>query len=58
MSGQGSGGNVLAALASFFIPRIGSTPAGPSLNGSRAFCVRRFFVDFSAWLDRSPMVHS
>ena len=28
MSGQGSGGNVLAALASFFIPRLGQLLQG------------------------------
>ena len=58
MSGQGSGGQCFGGAIEFLHSRIGSTPAGPSLNGSRAFCVRRLFVDFPAWLDRSPVVHS
>jgi TM2 domain-containing membrane protein YozV len=33
MSGQGSGGNVLAALASFFIPGLGQLLQGRPIKG-------------------------
>ena len=33
MAGQGSGGNVLAAIASFFIPGLGQLVQGRALRG-------------------------
>jgi TM2 domain-containing membrane protein YozV len=39
MSGQGSGGNVLAALASFFIPGLGQLLQGRLLMAIIHFCL-------------------
>jgi TM2 domain-containing membrane protein YozV len=42
MSGQGSGGNVLAALASLFIPGLGQLLQGRVVVGFLAFVVSAF----------------
>lgn len=44
MSGQGSGGNVLAALASFFIPGFGQL-----LQGRLGMAVVHFVLAFALW---------
>ncbi|MFT4542776.1 MAG: TM2 domain-containing membrane protein YozV [Planctomycetota bacterium] len=44
MSGQGSGGNVLAALCSFFIPGFGQL-----LQGRLAPAVIHFLLAFVLW---------
>ena len=44
MSGQGSGGNVLAALASFFIPGLGQLLQGRLLMAIIHFCLAAVFI--------------
>jgi TM2 domain-containing membrane protein YozV len=39
MAGQGSGGNVIAAIASFFIPGLGQLVQGRALRGLLMFVV-------------------
>lgn len=39
MAGQGSGGNVLAAIASFFIPGLGQLVQGRALRGVVMFAL-------------------
>ena len=46
MSGQGSGGNVLAALASFFIPRLGQLLQGRLLMAAVHFVFAGFLWIF------------
>ncbi|RCU50999.1 MULTISPECIES: hypothetical protein [Corallincola] len=49
MSGQGSGGNVLAAICSFFIPGLGQLVQGRIL-AALLFCVFIFAGYATAWL--------
>ncbi len=44
MSSQGSGGNVLAALASFFIPGLGQL-----LQGRLGMAIVHFVLAFALW---------
>jgi hypothetical protein len=44
MAGQGSGGNVLAALCSFFIPGLGQL-----LQGRLSIAVIQFVLAFCLW---------
>jgi len=44
MAGQGSGGNVLAALASFFIPGLGQL-----LQGRLGMAIAQFFLAIALW---------
>ena len=44
MSGQGSGGNVLAALCSFFIPGLGQL-----LQGRLGMAILMFILAFVMW---------
>ena len=44
MAGQGSGGNVLAALCSFFIPGLGQI-----LQGRLSIAVIQFVLAFCLW---------
>jgi len=54
--GQGSGGNVLAALCSFFIPGFGATVARAFVaSGYSVYLGYRTMV-CAAWLDHSFMV--
>ena len=46
MSGQGSGGNVLAALASFFIPGLGQLLQGRLLMAAMHFVFAGFLWIF------------
>lgn len=48
MSGQGSGGNVLAALASLFIPGLGQLLQGQVLKSALMFFLAAFLWFF--WL--------
>jgi TM2 domain-containing membrane protein YozV len=45
MSGQGSGGNVLAALCSFFIPGLGQL-----LQGRLGMAIIQFFAAAILWI--------
>ena len=45
MTGQGSGGNVLAALASLFIPGLGQL-----LQGRLGMAIVHFFLAIGLWL--------
>ncbi len=45
MTGQGSGGNVLAALCSFFIPGLGQL-----LQGRLAMAIVQFVLAAALWL--------
>ena len=45
MSGQGSGGNVLAALASFFIPGLGQL-----LQGRLLMAILQFVLALILWI--------
>ena len=45
MPGQGSGGNVLAALCSFFIPGLGQL-----LQGRLLMAVVQFFLAVALWV--------
>ncbi|MBN1997340.1 hypothetical protein JW935_07305 [candidate division KSB1 bacterium] len=45
MSGQGSGGNVLAALASFFIPGLGQL-----LQGRLGMAILHFVLAIILWV--------
>ena len=40
MAGQGSTGNVIAALCSFFIPGLGPVAPGPAADGDLSICSR------------------
>jgi TM2 domain-containing membrane protein YozV len=44
MTGQGSGGNVLAALCSFFIPGLGQL-----LQGRLGMAIVQFVLAFALW---------
>ena len=48
MAGQGSGGNVLAAIASFFIPGLGQLVQGRALRGLVMFVLTgvRWLITF------------
>lgn len=57
MSEQGSGGNVLAAVCSFFYPRIGTIGSRTHISGTLVFyfrlrCIWRQCLNLGAWLDR------
>jgi hypothetical protein len=56
MPGQGSGGNVLAALCSFFIPGFGATVAGALVTSGYSVCLGCCIMVCAAWLDHSSMV--
>ncbi len=57
MSGQGSGGNVLAALASFFIPGLGQLLQGRFAYGNNSFLFSGSSMDNSIRMDHSLMVN-
>ena len=57
MTGQGSGGNVLAALCSFFIPGLGQLLQGRLAIAIVQFRPRGALVDRLAWLDCASLVH-
>jgi TM2 domain-containing membrane protein YozV len=44
MTGQGSGGNVLAALCSFFVPGLGQL-----LQGRLGMAIVQFVLAFALW---------
>jgi len=56
MPGQGSGGNVLAALCSFFIPGFGATIARALRTSGYSVCLGCGIVVCASWLDYSFMV--
>lgn len=51
MTGQGSGGNVLAAICSFFIPGLGQLVQGRPLKGLLHFVLAAvLWVIFLGWI--------
>lgn len=51
MSGQGSGGNVIAALCSFFIPGLGQLVQGRLLLSIAQFLLAGFFwIFYLGWI--------
>jgi TM2 domain-containing membrane protein YozV len=51
MSGQGSGGNVLAAICSFFIPGLGQLVQGRPLKGLLHFVLAALlWIIFMGWI--------
>jgi len=59
MAGQGSGGNVIAALCSFFKKKrsgIGAAPAGTAPFSTFHVCNGRSNVVGSSGMDHPPMV--
>ena len=54
MAGQGSGGNVLAAIASFFIPGLGQLVQGRALRGLLMFVLTGVLwvitIGFGGWI--------
>ena len=57
MAGQGSGGNVLAALCSLFIPGLGQLLQGRLLTGYRHVCFSGSTLVFLLRVDYSPLGH-
>jgi hypothetical protein len=58
MAQQGSAGNVIAALCSFFYPRTWTTGSGTLTNGDHSVCYGCVALDHLAGLDNSPLVDS
>ena len=48
MAGQGSGGNVIAAICSFFIPGLGQLVQGRLMKAFLFFIVTAFFYALTA----------
>jgi len=55
-TGQGSGGNVLAAICSLFIPGLGQVGAGAFIEGAADVCAGWRTLDFLDGLDHPHLV--
>ena len=56
MAGQGSGGNVIAALCSFFYSGIGAAPAGAASFSTFYVCNGSSIMVGTFGMDHPPMV--
>lgn len=58
MTGQGSAGNVIAALCNVLFQGYRPTSAGTSADGAGTFSPRRPVMAYHAGLDHPSVVHS